>query len=74
MINFNNLWVGIECPKCGYQDDVMLIDVKTEKTIFCHNCKVTIKLIDENASVHTGITKMGNSLKELENTLKNFSK
>lgn len=74
MINFDNIWVDFECPKCKYRDDVQLIDVKTEKTIFCHNCKVNIQLSDSEASVHTGIESMSNALKELEKTLKNFGK
>ena len=45
------------------------VDVKTEKTIFCHNCKVNIKLSDNEASVKTGIDNMSNALKKLENTL-----
>ena len=32
MINFNKIWIEFECPKCGYSDEVQLIDVKTEKT------------------------------------------
>ena len=74
MLNFNNIWVDFECPKCGYQDKIQLIDAKTEKMIFCHNCKSNIKLSDSEASVHTGIDSMSNALKELERTLKNFGK
>ncbi len=74
MINFNNIWVDIECPKCGYQDVIQLIDAKSEKMIFCHNCKITIKLSDSEASVHTGIDSMTNALKNLERTFKNFGK
>jgi len=62
MIDFNYIWVDIECPKCGYGDEVQLIDAKTEKTIFCHNCKINIKLSDAEASVHTGIDSMKNSM------------
>lgn len=74
MINFNNIWVDFECPKCGYQDEIQLIDAKTGKMIFCHNCKISIKLSDNEATVHTGIDSMTNALKELERTLKDFGK
>lgn len=74
MINFNKIWVDLKCPKCGYLDGVQLIDVKTEKTIFCNNCKVCILLKDSDASVHSGINKMNNSLKKIENIFKNFGK
>jgi hypothetical protein len=74
MINFNTTWINFECPRCRYSDEVQLIDVKTEKSIYCHNCKAIIKLFDNNASVHTGIDNMNHALKELEKTLKNFGK
>lgn len=70
----NQTWVDIECPKCQYMDSIQLIDVKSEKTIFCHNCKVRIELSDGQASVHNAIDSINNSLKELENVFKNFRK
>lgn len=74
MIDFNKIWVDFECPKCHYSDEIQLIDAKTEKTIFCHNCKVSITLIDENASVHSGVNNMNNALNDLEKMFKNFEK
>lgn len=74
MIDFNKIWVDFECPKCNYSDEIQLIDAKTEKTIFCHNCKVCITLKDENASVHSSIDSMNSALSDLEKMLKNFGK
>ena len=74
IINFNKIWIDIECPKCGYPDKIQLIDAKTEKIIFCHNCKINIKLSDNKASVHTGIDSMNNALEKLEEIIKNFGK
>jgi transcription elongation factor Elf1 len=74
MINFNKIWVEFECPNCGYSDEVQLIDVKTEKTVFCHNCKISILLKDSDASVHSGIDKINNSLKKIDDLFKNFGK
>lgn len=74
MINFDYLWVDIECPRCGYLDFIQLIDAKTEKIIFCHNCKIIIELSDNEASVHTGIESMNNALKEFEKTIKRIGK
>ncbi len=51
MIDFNKTWVDLECPRCGYSDMVQLLDAKTEKEVFCHNCKNRILLQDDNASV-----------------------
>jgi hypothetical protein len=74
MIDLNYMWVEINCPRCGYIDEIQLIDAKTEKTIFCHNCKVNIKLSDNEASVHSGINNINSALNELENIFKKFGK
>lgn len=70
MVDFNKIWVDFNCPKCNYADSVQLVDVKSEKTIFCNNCKIKIHLTDNEASVHSGIDKMTKSLNDLEKTLK----
>ena len=74
MIDFNNIWIDIQCPKCNYLDEIQLTDIKSEVTIFCHNCKIKIRLIDEESSVHTSSENINNELKELGNLFKNFGK
>jgi len=72
MIDFNKTWIEINCPKCGYGVNVQFIDVKTEKAVFCHNCKISIKLIDSNASTYTSVNNLNKAMSDLENTLKNL--
>lgn len=74
MLDLNQIWVDIECPKCNYSDIIQLVDVKTERLIFCHNCKVSIQLVDSEASIHQGAENINNALKDLENMFKNFGK
>ncbi|MBI5539674.1 MAG: hypothetical protein HY951_06415 [Bacteroidia bacterium] len=74
MINLNYTWISINCPKCSYEFDIQLIDAKSEKNVYCHNCKLTIRLQDSEASVHTGIDSVNNAMKEVENIFKNFGK
>lgn len=74
MFDLNKIWLDVNCPKCGYIDNIQLIDAKTERTIYCHNCKTSIKLVDGEASVHHGIQKINNSMKDMENIFKNFGK
>lgn len=74
MINLNLNRIDIHCPKCNYCDSVQIIDVITEKEVFCHNCKVKIKLIDESASVTNSIDAIHMKLFNLNNTLKKFNK
>lgn len=51
-------WIDFNCPACSYTGEVTLREVKLGSTIFCHNCKATIKLIDNNASVETSLNKV----------------
>ncbi len=74
MIDLNYTWVDMECPSCGYQDEVQLVDVKTEKTVYCHNCKESIMLLDNEASVHHGIEAINSSINKLEKAFKIFGK
>ena len=74
MIDLNHTWIEMECPNCGYIDEVQLVDVKTEKTIFCHNCKESIELRDSDARVHHGIETVNNLNRELEKIFKTIGK
>lgn len=74
MIDLNKTWIDIQCPQCSYLDEVQLIDVKTEKTIFCHNCKIMIKLTDGDASAHTSIERINIQLNQLDKLLKSIGK
>jgi len=73
-MNLNLKWIDFNCPNCQYINSVQIIDIKTEKKVFCHNCKSTIQLLDQNASTSTSIKRIETSLKNLQNTLKNFGK
>lgn len=66
MFNLTFTRISIECPRCGYEDDVQFVDIKSEKSVYCHNCKVSIQLKDENASVHTGIRQVSESMRKLD--------
>jgi hypothetical protein len=74
MTNLNYLWVGVECPKCKYIGEIQLVDVKSEKQVFCHNCKINIQLQDDQASVHNGVEIINKAFKNIENLFKNFGK
>jgi hypothetical protein len=74
MFDLNWTWVEIECPNCKYQDEIQLVDAKTERVIFCHNCKSSIELKDSDASVHSGIDSINRAVREFEKALKNFGK
>lgn len=70
MFDLSKSWIEYPCEKCGYKTDLQLIDAKSEKVIFCHNCKVSIQLIDSEGSVHNGIKKVSKDLENLKNLFK----
>ncbi len=74
MFDLNKNWITIECPNCSYQDEIQLIDVKTKKTVFCHNCKIKINLLDGDASVHTGVNNINEAFDKINKLFKNFGK
>lgn len=70
MFDLNKVWAEFQCPQCNYLIEVQFVDIKSEKSVFCHNCKVVINLNDSNASVHTGIDRINNALDDLNNRFK----
>ena len=74
MLDLNYIEVQAPCPKCNYILYVQLIDVKSEKIIFCHNCKSKIQLRDSNASSHKGIKDVNHAFDKLKKSLKKLGK
>ena len=74
MFDISNSWISFTCTNCGYEVEIQLIDAKSERTVYCHNCKSVIQLKDSEASVHSSMESINNSIKELEKLIKNFGK
>lgn len=72
MFDLSLEWISIDCPKCKYEQEIQLIDVKNEIVIFCHNCKVEIQLLDDNASAHTAIDNINEAMNELNDLFKKW--
>ena len=70
---FDGLFVTLPCPNCSYEMDVELLSVRLEATTFCPCCKVTIRLVDADASVHGAQEEIESALKDLESQLKNLN-
>ena len=69
-MDFKQIWIEVECPKCKYLNDVRLLEVKLETIICCSNCKAVIKLKDNEASFHKGINEINNLLTDLDSLFK----
>jgi predicted RNA-binding Zn-ribbon protein involved in translation (DUF1610 family) len=72
MLDLSNHLIDVPCPKCGYELEVQLVDVRLESRIFCPNCKATILLRDEGASTETSLRGVDQAMKELEQSFRNF--
>lgn len=74
MLNLDEIWININCPKCNYQFEVQMIDARLESRVYCHNCKCIIQMKDSEASVHTSIKDINKAFSDLDKTLKNLFK
>ncbi|MDH6304356.1 uncharacterized Zn finger protein (UPF0148 family) [Parabacteroides sp. PF5-5] len=74
MFDLDEIWIDVNCPKCNYLFEIQMIDARLEKKVYCPNCKITIKLQDKDASVHTSVKDINNALQELNKSLNNLFK
>ena len=70
----DDLFLTLECPNCDYGMDVELLSVRLQETTFCPCCKVTIQLVDADASVHGAQEEIESAMKDFESQLKNLNK
>ena len=70
---FEGLFVTLVCSNCNYEMDVELLSVRLEATIFCPCCKVTIQLVDSEASMHGVQEEVESAMKDLEKQLKKLN-
>ena len=74
MALFDDLFVALGCSNCNYGMDVELLSVRLEERIFCPCCKVTIQLVDADASVHVAQEEIESAMKDFERDLKKLNK
>jgi transcription elongation factor Elf1 len=74
MLDISKTWISINCPKCNYSFEIQLQDAELESTLYCHNCKQSIQLVDSNASAARGIKSIEDAFDDLNNTLNNLFK
>jgi len=57
--------IPVECPRCNYTNETRLREVQMQSQIFCANCKATIQLLDDAASLHRGTKAIDDALNDL---------
>ena len=71
---FDGLFVTVACPNCNYEMDVELLSVRLEATTFCPCCKVTIHLVDADASVHATQKEIDSAMKDFESEFRKLNR
>ena len=66
----DSLFINVDCPNCGYGVDVEILLVQLEATIFCPCCKISIHLVDADASLYGAQGEVDLALKSLQRELK----
>jgi hypothetical protein len=62
---FDDAWIDLQCPRCGYVGEVQLLDVRLQRRVFCCCCKVAIHLVDDRASTDVGLRQAEAALRNL---------
>ena len=70
----DGLFIVVNCPKCGYGMDVELRSVKLQERVFCPCCKVTIQLVDANASLYVAQEEIDVAINDLQKQLEKLNK
>ena len=71
---FHGLFMTLACPNCNYGMDVELLSVRLETTTFCPCCKVTIRPVDADASVHGAQEEIESAMKDFDSQLKRLNR
>ena len=69
MALLDGLFINLECPNCDYGMDVELLSVQLQETVFCPCCKVTIELVDADASVYASQRELDSAMNGLTREL-----
>lgn len=70
-------FIEIACPSCSYGIDVDLLSIRLQERVFCPCCKISIQLIDDNATlfaaeetIEAAVEDLTKSLQKLNTTIK----
>ena len=63
---FRGQFIILDCPNCGYGADVELMSAHLQREIFCPCCKITIKMIDPDASAYAAQKDIDGAIDDLQ--------
>lgn len=70
MSDLEKLWVSINCPKCNFEFEIQVLNSKLQEIVYCHNCKCSIRLVDETASAHSAIRNIKQAFRDIDDLFK----
>ena len=70
---FRGQFIILDCPNCGYGADVELMSARLQREIFCPCCKITIKMIDPDASAYAAQKDIDAAIDDLQREFKKIS-
>ncbi len=70
LVDLDRYFIDVGCPRCRYPFEVQVLDVRLQARVFCPNCKVGVRLVDEEASMEVGLRKVDRAMSELERSLR----
>ena len=71
---FDRAFLGVPCPRCGYEVDVQFRLALLEDLVFCPCCKARIRFSDDTASGHRARRSVRNALAEFQREIKNLNR
>ncbi len=63
MINFDNMEVEIQCPKCRFYNPISLKQARLRDVVICRGCKVNIRLDDQMNETRKAVRSMRSARK-----------
>lgn len=73
MIDLDRQPIDLNCPACGFRNQVSFKQIRLRDTIICRGCKVNIRLDDYMNECRNARKNIDRALRELESTLEKLS-
>lgn len=72
MIDIDKWTIPFECPRCGFDNDVFLKQMRLGDIVICRGCKINIHLRREKGALYKArrqVAELERTFKELEQNL-----
>jgi Zn ribbon nucleic-acid-binding protein len=63
-------WVTVQCPACGFENDVQMGQASLNERVLCSGCHMTIQLVDKDVSTVVTTKAAARAMDDLQEALK----